>query len=92
MLTTSIDTAALDALVEHLEPRLIERVSEQLTARANSPWLTVKEAADYLRTSPDAIYKRIKRKQLPSYRPEGSPILLHKDDLDGTGPGGAEVL
>jgi excisionase family DNA binding protein len=93
MLTTSIDTAALDALADQLEPRLIERLNEKLTARTSSPWLTVKEAADYLRTSEQAIYKRIKRKQLPSYRPEGSQILLRREDLDlAAGPRAPEVL
>jgi excisionase family DNA binding protein len=91
MLTTSIDQAAVDALIDQLEPRLVERLSERIGPR-RSPWFTVEQAALYLQTSPDAIYKRIKRQQLRSYRPEGSPILLHKDDLDGTGPGGVEVL
>ncbi len=59
-----------------------------------SPWLTVSEAAQYLRTTPGAIYKRIERGQLKSYRPEGSQTLLRRDDLDApmTGPGGREVL
>jgi excisionase family DNA binding protein len=91
-LSATLDPASLDTLIDQLEPRLIERISERLATGPRSPWLTVEEAADYLRTSPGAIYKRIKRGQLPSHRPEGSPILLHRDDLDGTGPGGREVL
>jgi excisionase family DNA binding protein len=92
MLTTSIEPAALDALIDHLEERLVERLADRLTATTSSPWLTVKEAAKHLRISPDAIYKRIKRGQLPSHRPEGSRILLHRDDLDPAGPQRAEVL
>jgi excisionase family DNA binding protein len=57
-----------------------------------SPWLTVREAADYLRTSPAAIYKRISRKQLVAHRPEGSRIMLHRDELDASGPVPLEVL
>jgi len=91
-LSATLDQAALDALIDQLEPRLVERLSERLKPTLGSPWLTVKEAADYLRTSEGAIYKRIKRGRLPSYRPEGSPILLHRDDLDGTGPRSREVL
>jgi excisionase family DNA binding protein len=62
------------------------RVAEQLEAHAphaqGSPWFTVKDAADYLRTSQAAIRKRIERKQLACYRPEGSPILLRREELD----------
>jgi excisionase family DNA binding protein len=92
MLTTSIDPAALDALIDQLEERLIERLADRLTTTPNSPWLTVKEAADYLRTTEGAIRKRIRRKQLPSYRPEGSKILLRRDDLDRAGPQRPEDL
>ena len=74
-----------------------ERVAEALrSAPAQparlSPWFTVEEAADYLRTSADAIRKRIDRGQLKSYRPEGSRILLHQNDLDGAGPRQQAVL
>ena len=83
MLTLDIDYDALaEAIAERLQP-----------TATSSPWLTVKEAAEYAKTTPAAIYKRIKRGQLQSYRPEGSPILLHRDTLDGrTGPRAAEVL
>jgi excisionase family DNA binding protein len=78
--------------------RLIdERVSEQLQAasgvvQASSPWMTVTEAAEHLRTTPGAIYKRVKRGQLEAFRPEGSPILLRRGDLDRAGPRRLEVL
>ena len=92
-LSATIDPAALDALIDQLEPRLVERLKDRLSSGVSSPWLTVKEAADYLHTSQGAIYKRIKRKQLPSYRPEGSPILLRREDLDAAaGPPAPEVL
>ncbi len=77
--------------------RLIdERVAEQLAAvsptPAKSPLVTVKEAAELVRTSPGAIYKRIKRGQLVSFRPEGSPILLYRDHLWEAGPQTSAVL
>lgn len=71
--------AALVALID-------ERVAEQLATITDSyairPWLTVDEAAEYLRTTPAAIRKRISRKQLRAHRPEGSRIMLRRDDLD----------
>jgi excisionase family DNA binding protein len=78
--------------------RLIdERVARHLdcvepTASSSSPWMTVAEAAAYLRTSPGAVYKRIKRGQLQVARPEGSPILIHRDVLSGAGPRNDTVL
>jgi excisionase family DNA binding protein len=57
-----------------------------------SPWVTVAEAAEYLRTTKGAIYKRIKRGQLRSYRPDGSQILLRGDELTVTGPAAPAVL
>jgi excisionase family DNA binding protein len=77
--------------------RLIdERLSEQLQASSSviqdsSPWMTVTEAAEHLRTTPGAIYKRIERDQLQAYHPEGSKILLRREDL-GAGPRRLEVL
>jgi excisionase family DNA binding protein len=80
----------LEALSSELENAILQLIDERVTEvmgrlhpeSPRSPWLTVQEAADYLRTTPQAVYKRIKRKQLQAYRPEGSGILLHRDELD----------
>jgi excisionase family DNA binding protein len=91
-----LSPSAQAAFVKLIDERVAERVEELLGSAAHktdaSPWFTVTEAADYLRTTPGAIYKRIKRGQLPSYRPEGSTILLRRADLDGAGPRTREVL
>jgi excisionase family DNA binding protein len=91
-----LSTSAQAALVRLIDERVAERVEDILGPAARktdaSPWFTVTEAADYLRTTPGAIYKRIERGQLPSYRPEGSQTLLHRADLDGAGPRTREVL
>lgn len=72
-----------------------ERVAQQLDcvspSSTDSPWVTVAEAADLLRTTKHAIYKRIKRGQLRGHRPDGSRILLRRDDLT-PGPLDATVL
>jgi excisionase family DNA binding protein len=77
----SPDVAA--ALVKLID----ERIAAQLEASDRqqgpaSPVLTVAEAADYLRTSAGAVYKRIKRGQLDAVRSAGSPILLRRADLE----------
>src|SRR4051794_26191891 len=74
------------ALMKLIDERVQEGLASAVPPAPSSPWLTVAEAADYLRTTSDAIYKRIKRGQLTSYRPEGSPILLRRNELDGAGP------
>lgn len=78
--------AALSAeALETLTAFIDERVSKKLldVAAPTAPELmTVQEAAEYLRTTPGAVYKRIKRKQIPAYRPEGSGWLLRRGDLD----------
>jgi excisionase family DNA binding protein len=71
------------ALLRLIDQRVEDRLSKHESARAHaSPYLTVAEAAQYLCTTPGAIYKRVKRGQLKSYRPEGSQTLLRRDDLD----------
>jgi excisionase family DNA binding protein len=47
-------------------------------------WLTVEEAADYLRTTPDALRRAAHRKQLPSHQPlgAGSRYLFNRSELD----------
>jgi excisionase family DNA binding protein len=81
-------------LVNLIDERVAQGTQESHKGDFRSPWLTVKEAAQYLRTTEGGLRKRINRKQLKAHRPEGSRIILHKDDLDAfvTGPQALEVL
>jgi excisionase family DNA binding protein len=81
-----LSPAAQAALVALIDERVAQHLMSGTVPEAESPWLTVAEAASYLRTTPAAIYKRIARGQLPSHRPEGSQILLNRTELNGTGP------
>lgn len=47
----------------------------------NTEWLTIAEAARYLRVSIPGIRKYIKENKLPSYR-QGRIVRLKKSDLD----------
>lgn len=51
------------------------------TPPANAELLTVKEAATFLRTSPDAIYARVERGQLPGVVRDGRRLLFRAVDL-----------
>jgi excisionase family DNA binding protein len=44
-------------------------------------WLTIQQAAEYLKISVPTIRKYVRLKKLPSYR-HGRIIRLQKDDLD----------
>ena len=71
----------LEALVEALTPRVLERLADlELTAH-RSPWLAgAKAAADYLGLdSPQRVYKRLAT--IPHYR-EGGRLLFRRDELD----------
>ncbi len=71
------------ALADALEPRLLARVEEAIERHVSpqSPYLTVEQAADYLRTTPHAIRSMIQRGELPALRPSRR-LLLEKTALD----------
>jgi excisionase family DNA binding protein len=93
MLELLSDSARAE-FIELIDRRVAEQLAQSPNGGVTSPWLTISEAADYLRTTPGAIRKRINRKHLEASRPEGSQYLLHRDDLDAfaTGPQAIEVL
>jgi excisionase family DNA binding protein len=77
-----LSTSAQEALVHLIDERVAAKLASLASPAPTSPWLTVDEAAEYLRTTPGAIRKRISRKQVKAHRPEGSRILLRREDLD----------
>jgi excisionase family DNA binding protein len=71
----SLDGAQLVQLADMLAERLGAGTGEQ------SPWLTVGEAADYLRCAPKRIYDLLSQGRLPRHK-DGSRVLLHRAELD----------
>jgi excisionase family DNA binding protein len=83
-----------DRLLRSLAPEVVEAI-EQLVSDCvqaaldeahaanggSSPWLTLEDAADYLRVSTKTIERRIKAKRVRSTT-IGRRRLLHRDDLD----------
>ena len=71
-------------LVAALEQLVDERVQAALAdngGTASSPWLTVSEAAEYLRTSERTVQRLVKRGRIRTSA-VGRRRLLHRDDLD----------
>lgn len=48
---------------------------------SETPWMSVKETAKYLRVSKETIYRMIERKTIPCYR-LGKLWLFHRDELE----------
>src|SRR3954447_24223393 len=85
--TMAKDNAAAGITLEvpaQLIAALAQQVAEQLGVSPlgdTSPWLTVDEAAEYLRCSKQAVYDRVHQNALQPGR-DGRRLLFHRDTLD----------
>ena len=72
-----------EGLVEVIAQRAADIVLEQLAGRPDrtSPWLTVPEAAEYLRASRQRIYDLLSSRRLTRHR-DGTRVLIRRDELD----------
>ncbi len=52
------------------------------TAGRLRQWLTVEDAAEYVRVTPSTIYRWTKAGKLPAYKFDGTPIRIKRSDLD----------
>ena len=74
-------------LVEALERLVDERVQAAVAelhpngAGSSSPWLSLSEAAEYLRTSERTVQRLVKRSRIRTST-IGRRRLFHRDDLD----------
>ena len=44
-----------------------------------SPWMTVTEAAEYMRRSVKTVYKLVEEGRLPAYYPDRRPLIKQQD-------------
>jgi excisionase family DNA binding protein len=63
-----------------LEAAVFAYVAANPSAPVPSLWLTVGEAAEYLRCKPKRIYDLVSQKRLPGHK-DGSRLLLRRDEL-----------
>lgn len=75
--------AALDALAPTIADRLADLVLERIGGAhsAVSPWMSVAEAADYMRCKPKRLYDLASQSRVPAHK-DGSRLLFHRDELD----------
>lgn len=75
-LTVGLPEDAMQTIAEMVEQRLADRVGEN-----PSPWMTVPEAAEYLRCGVNRIRKLVMIEAIPVHR-DGRRVLFHRDELD----------
>jgi len=71
-----------------LRPDVIEVIAQraavivaETVGETRSPWLTVEEAAEYLRWSKNRVYKHVGKDGIP-HRKHGRRLLFHRQELD----------
>jgi excisionase family DNA binding protein len=73
-----IPSAFIEQVAEQVRALLSAKQSNQLT---ESPYLSIIEAADYLRTSRQRIYDLLSSGRLTRFK-DGSRVLLSRDEID----------
>jgi excisionase family DNA binding protein len=68
-------------LADRVASRLVEHLEQNAAADRVSPWMTVGEAADYLRCKPKRVHDLCTQRRV-LFSKDGSRTLLHVDDLD----------
>ena len=68
-------------LVEAIAQRAATLVAERQDAGEAPPYLSVEEAADYLRCKPKRVYDLCSQRRIPFVK-DGSRTLLRRVDLD----------
>ena len=79
------------AAVDEIVARVAAIVLEQLGSASASPYLSVDEAADYLRCKPQRVYDLLSARRLTKLK-DGSRVLLLRAELDEHLSGVARVL
>jgi excisionase family DNA binding protein len=83
----NLDQRIAEAILDHIRPELEELVDERVTralARLDKvePWLSTREAADYLGITVAAVRMRVRRGKLPAFYDGGNKLRFQREDLD----------
>ena len=73
-----------DSLVDNIARRVESSIgpsSSEKTASASSPFMSVQEAADFLRIRPSTVYLWVSENKIPHSR-IGSRLLFKRDELE----------
>ena len=75
-----------DAILGLLRPEVEAMITARVEARLPepSPWLTVEEAAEYLKISSSAVRQRVYAGTLTCHYDSGGKMRFRREDLDAT--------
>ena len=79
-LALTLPPESLEAIAERAAELVLQRLGDE-NGSAASPWLSVGEAAEYLRTSERTLQRLVGRERIRSST-IGRRRLFHRDDLD----------
>jgi excisionase family DNA binding protein len=70
-----------DSFVGEVADRVAELLAERFAPRASSPYLTVDEAAEFLRAKPHRVYDLLSSGRLTRHK-DGSRVLVERAELE----------
>jgi excisionase family DNA binding protein len=79
MIAVALPPEAVEELIELVAERVVARLRQE--QNGGSPWLTVREAAEYVHLPVGRLYKLTAADAVP-HRRVGARILLHRAELD----------
>src|SRR5438067_11031655 len=83
----AVEITVPDEFLERLASRVVDLIRTDIASESGdnvaSPWMTVKEAADYLGCSRHTIYRHTAARAIPfRKRRGGQGLLFRQDELD----------
>ena len=75
---TAINLTVPDELVDEIAGRVINILQAQ---NAASPYMSVNEAAEYMRCRPQRVYDLLSARRLTRLK-DGSRVLVRRDEID----------
>lgn len=86
-LTLPVPRALVDAIAERAAELALDRLSGQALSEKASPYLSVSEAAEYLRAKPQRVYDLLSARRLTRFK-DGSRVLVSRAEVDAYLAGG----
>ena len=80
-ISLAVSPELLDRIAQRAGQIVAERVLARVGAVSASPWLTVAEAAEYLRWPRERLYKLTAARAIPHRKHDGR-LLFRRDELD----------
>ena len=75
---TAINLTVPDELVDEIAGRVLNILQAR---QAGSPYMSVDEAADYMRCKPQRVYDLLSARRLTRMK-DGSRVLVKRDEID----------